>query len=324
MPNAWVLFMITRLSLRRGFHGAGQFDPGMRVATVTAILVALVARCTADPVLVPGGYRANSENIHEIPAGGSLARVGSETRILAANGSIVHVAPVGTAPTKPKCKSQWRSLTSRFVSGWVAFAFWHNTAGSPISSFATTWEVPPVPATNNGQTVFLFNGIEPSAEDAILQPVLQYGPSGAGGGAFWAVASWLRYVGPLNTFHTTLVPVSAGTTLTGVMSLTNSNTNASSATFDYTSEFTNVPGTLLTITGIPELTAPVETLEAYSITAGTDYPVGATRFANVTLRVASGVVPDVAWSLRNEDAADGVDVSVEVDGATDARVLITY
>ncbi|KAJ7167016.1 hypothetical protein C8R46DRAFT_268772 [Mycena filopes] len=289
----------------------------MRVFTVTAILLALVARCTADPVLVPGGYRANSDNIHEIPAGGSLARVGSKIRILAANGSVVHVAPVGAA-TKPK--SQLLSLTSRFVSGWVAFAFWHNTAGSPISSFATMWEVPPVPATNNGQTVFLFNGIEPSAEDAILQPVLQYGPSGAGGGAFWAVASW--YVGPLNTFHTTLVPVSAGTTLTGVMSLIGS--NASSNAFDYTSEFTNVPGTLLNITGIPELTAAVETLEAYSVTAGTDYPAGETRFANVTLRVASGVVPAVGWSLRNEDAADGFNISVEVDGPTDAQVLITY
>lgn len=67
------------------------------------------------------------------------------------------------------------------------------TGSSPISSFATTWKVPAAPTTNHQQTIFLFNSIEPASGNAILQPVLQYGPSAAGGGSYWAVASWYVY-----------------------------------------------------------------------------------------------------------------------------------
>ena len=38
------------------------------------------------------------------------------------------------------------------------------------------------------RTIFLFNGIQNST--SIYQPVLQWGPSAAGGGNFWTVASW--------------------------------------------------------------------------------------------------------------------------------------
>ncbi|KAJ7734087.1 hypothetical protein B0H16DRAFT_155874 [Mycena metata] len=297
-----------------------SLSPIMRVSTVTGLLVGFLAHSAfavgADQAVVPGGYRSTA-NIHEIPAGGSLARVGTEIRVIAADGTVVHTAPVPAGRTKKA-----KSLTPRFPwnSGWVTFAFWHNTAGSPISSFATTWEVPPVPETNHGQTVFLFNAIEPSAEDAILQPVLQYGPSGAGGGAFWAVASW--YVGEFDTFHTTVVPVSTGTILNGLMTLTGS--NATAGTFDYNSQFTNIPGTSLNITGIAELTVPTETLEAYSVSNATDVPAGSTVFSNITLEVSSGVTPALSWSQRDNDAADGFSTTIEVDGPTDAQIRITY
>ena len=49
----------------------------------------------------------------------------------------------------------------------------------------------PAPATRSRQTIFLFNGIQNTgANFGILQPVLQYGSSAAGGGAFWSIASW--------------------------------------------------------------------------------------------------------------------------------------
>jgi len=46
-----------------------------------------------------------------------------------------------------------------FGSGWIAYAYWLNTTGKPVTGFQTTWNVPPAPATDNGQTIFLFNGI---------------------------------------------------------------------------------------------------------------------------------------------------------------------
>ena len=75
-----------------------------------------------------------------------------------------------------------------FGTGWITYASWTNDTGTPVSRFATTWTVPPEPRTANGQTIFLFNGIQNST--MIYQPVLQWGPSAAGGGSYWAVASW--------------------------------------------------------------------------------------------------------------------------------------
>ncbi len=77
-----------------------------------------------------------------------------------------------------------------FGTGWIANTFWNNTTGSPISSFTTTWKVPPPPNSQSGQLLYLFNGVQtqvvstnPSANGIhILQPVLRWGNSPAGGG----------------------------------------------------------------------------------------------------------------------------------------------
>ena len=73
-------------------------------------------------------------------------------------------------------------------SGSIAYAFWSNKTGHPISSFRTTWAVPPVPKTRSGQTIFLFNGIQNST--MIYQPVLAWAPSAAGDGDCWSGADW--------------------------------------------------------------------------------------------------------------------------------------
>jgi hypothetical protein len=47
-----------------------------------------------------------------------------------------------------------------------------NPGFSLISSFTATWEVPPLPETDHGQTIFLFNAVQ-NYSNTILQPVLQ-------------------------------------------------------------------------------------------------------------------------------------------------------
>lgn len=80
-------------------------------------------------------------------------------------------------------------------------------SGYNVTTMYGYWLVPGAPTDNGGQTIFLFIGIEDSSENAILQPVLQWGPSAAGGGAYWAIASWgifpgATYVSPLeNNVH---------------------------------------------------------------------------------------------------------------------------
>ncbi|KAJ7511989.1 hypothetical protein B0H11DRAFT_2268905 [Mycena galericulata] len=261
-------------------------------------------------VPTPGGYRTNA-NVLAIPEGGSLRHIDNEIHVLAADGTVVHVAASG-APTRVK------STVAPEQTGWITFASWSNEETSPIESFTTTWTVPPAPETSNGQTVFLFNSIEPTAGDAILQPVLQYGPSAAGGGEYWAVASW--YLDSSSTFFTSLVSVNPGDVLTGLMTLTGTD----GSTFNYTSAFTGIPNTALAVGGAAsELTWATETLEAYAVTGPSDYPAGATEFSGINLALASGVIPSVQWST-SDDAADGLSTTINTDGATDALITITY
>jgi len=264
-------------------------------------------------VLTPQGERP-AANVHEVPKDGEVRIVGSEIHLLDASGAVIHVAPNDNAQIRPSSAST--SAVDPFQTGWIAYAYWYNTGTSPISSFTTTWAVPAVPATDDGQTVFLFNSIEPASGDAILQPVLQYGPSAAGGGSYWAVASW--YLVGSETYYTTPVATSVGASLDGVITLVGS----AGSSYNYTTSFSNIPGTSLAATNAAELVWATETLEAYGITAITDYPSGTTKFKKINIEVSSGT-PDVTWTTV-DDTADGIEAVVVVDGATNAKIKIKY
>ena len=105
--------------------------------------------------------------------------------------------------------------------------------------------------------VSLSMGIQNST--MIYQPVLQWGPSAAGGGQKWSVASWYADGQDGHSFYSTLVDVAVGQDLTGVMTLTAS----AGKLMDYSSEFVGLANTLLKISKVEELTWANETLEAY-------------------------------------------------------------
>jgi hypothetical protein len=171
------------------------------------------------------------------------------------------VAPRTTGlPLMPENVMRAPGRVARLGSGWIAFASWSNRTRQPVTRFTTTWTVPAAPSTHSDQTIFLFNGIQNST--MIYQPVLQWGSSAAGGGNFWAVASWYAdgQDGPAS--FSTLVRVKPGDTLVGVMTETGQNGNL----FNYHCEFQGIANTGLDITNQQELTWLVETLEAYGIT----------------------------------------------------------
>src|SRR5215469_10733241 len=150
-----------------------------------------VAAQGATQVLTPFGYR-DSANVHRVPEGYELIRM-PDTHIR------MHNPKTGDYTDFPKpitVNQQSVPFTGNqhrvpFTdNGWITFASWYNHQGKPISYFGTDWNVPPAPTTYSGQTLFIFNSIEPASFDSILQPVLQFGPSAAGGGQFWAITSW--------------------------------------------------------------------------------------------------------------------------------------
>jgi len=80
------------------------------------------------------------------------------------------------------------------VKGWVEFAHWWSPEA--ITSLSGTWIVPPPPVATDSQTLFLFLGLQDDSTyvTELLQPVLQWGRSPAGGGAYWSLSCWYLHV----------------------------------------------------------------------------------------------------------------------------------
>ncbi|KAF8313644.1 hypothetical protein DL93DRAFT_2167757 [Clavulina sp. PMI_390] len=271
---------------------------------------------TSKTALTPFGERPVA-NVHTVPAGGKIQHVGNQVQVVDAKGTLLHVAEnSGTKVRDEPTPASKGSLPATLQNGWIAYAYWYNTGTSPIKSFTTTWTVPPIPATNNGQTLFTFNSIEPASGDAIIQPVLQYGPSAAGGGAYYAVASW--YLVGSAVYHTTPVRVRPGQTLTGAIYLT----GGSSTSYNYITSFTNIPATSLNVFGAAQLVWATETLEVYGVQYASDFSPGSTVFSNINIKTSAGT-PNVAWTPVSS-VQDNVVTTVNSQGATNAKITIKY
>lgn len=231
-----------------------------------------------------------------------------------AAGAVVHIAQNDRAKVRA---TPIADSTPPQQTGWVAYAYWYNTHSSPISSFATNWDVPDKPSSNHGQTIFLFNSIEPAKGDAIIQPVLQYGPSAAGGGTYWAVASW--YLVGSHVYISKLVKVSSGDSLNGLITLK----SHSGDNYNYVASFKDIDDTDITATGSDELVWATETLESYGTTKESDYPPGKTIFRHIKIKTSSDSTPSVTWTAVS-DKDDSLKTSVNTQGSSDAKITITY
>ena len=195
-------------------------------------------------ILTPGGFKPRA-NVHHVPRDHVLRMDGRNVNLMARSGQLIRsIGSIAQRPGPEPLLPRNLSLSARpprsaapapfaQVDGWVAYTGWSNSSGAPISSFSTSWLVPAEPATKGSQTIFLFNGIQNST--MIYQPVLQWGSSAAGGGQYWAVASWYADGRTGHSFYSDLVRVNVGDNLTGIMTLTGQ--NAAGTAFDYNCEF---------------------------------------------------------------------------------------
>jgi hypothetical protein len=276
----------------------------------------------ADMVLTPGGFRSKSL-VHLIEPGHVLDGTGGRHQKLDQSGRAVTdfglITPrPGNEPLMPRNVAVPPREAPALGSGWIAYADWTNNTGNPITSFTTTWTVPPAPATQSGQLIYLFNGIQNST--MIYQPVLQWGASPAGGGNYWGVASW--YVdsqgGP--AFHSQLVRVNPGDTVIGVMTLT----GQSGTSFSYNCQFQGIANSGFPIQNVQELTWCIETLEAYQITQCLDYPnIDDTAFQGINVQTGSST-PTLYWSPVNAVTDCGQHAVVMSNSNPGGEVVIYY
>jgi hypothetical protein len=275
-----------------------------------------------DQVITPGGARAKSL-VHEIEAGHTLRMAGDRVQKFHPNGTMVAdlgaiARRPGPQPLMPGNVMVPRETDPALGSGWITYAGWSNNAGQPISSFRTTWVVPPAPSTNSGQLIYLFNGIQNST--MIYQPVLQWGSNGAFGGNYWVVASWYADGQGGQAFHTTPVRVNIGQVVVGVMTLT----SQSAAGFNYNCSFQGIANTSLPIQNVQELTWCAETLEAYNVQRCSDYPACEfTAMLDIAI-VCGSKIPTITWSPQNTVTDCGQHCNVVSNSATSGQVDLNY
>jgi len=133
-----------------------------------------------DYVRVPGGKLFHKSCVHHVPNGSHL-RVdkNKNTFVTLASGEVI---------VRPRCLYPVIKPGPLHGPAWKAWAEYNNTA--PVTKLTTAWTVPPSPASYTGQILYYWNGIEPAQNTAVLQPVLQFGATPAGGGQYWGIASW--------------------------------------------------------------------------------------------------------------------------------------
>jgi len=150
--------------------------------------------------------------------------------------------------------------------------------------------------------------------------VPQWGESPAGGGDYWAVASW--YVDGENgvAFHSSAVQVNPGDTLVGVMTLT----GQSGSQFSYNCGFNGIANASQPISNVEELTWLIETLECYGITKASDYPDAAlTEMKDISISTGA-VHPEISWNVTNMVTDCGQHTVIGSDSPTAGVVELNY
>ena len=170
----------------------------------------LSASTTIPPgyVSAPGGW-THPSCIHEVPNG---ATIDGERGDVLVNGSIVaHYDPCAyrpvSAPGRPALNdapsttpaSGDARMNGPAYGGWVENTYQSAPAGQSFDWVSSTMVVPFAPTQQTGETLYYFSGLQSSLDNdcGILQPVLQWGVSPAGGycsppwiPCYWSVASW--------------------------------------------------------------------------------------------------------------------------------------
>lgn len=267
-----------------------------------------------DLVLTPGGPRPRSL-VHRLEPGQHVSTKDGRVRIIkTATGEVVKdLGEAGTPGTTDSAPTTSAGRATPGISdiGWIENAQWRNAGADPIIYFSTTWVVPPQPSANDNQTIFLFNAMQPDSAAHILQPVLQWGKSYAGGGNYWSITNWYADgQGGASVVGPSLIQVEPGTVLQGIMNCTGQTQTASGVEYNYQSSFVGYPAADVVQTDAPELTWAFETLECYGanfnlpLTQCSDYPnTPFTAMYNIEIRTgnpgSNGTQASINWFAVN-------------------------
>jgi len=247
------------------------------IAALTAAVLGDEMSPRPGYVHAPGGRLLHRDCIHPFPVDPVISMVNDDV------GGVVLKGADGSTHNYPPCPKSPKALHG---AAWRAWTQYENSG--ILTSHYGEWAVPPAPKSNDGQILYFWNGVEPDDNSAVLQPVLQWGSTPAGGGSYWAAASW--YVSSERAFFSKIIKLSTGDTVKGnnVLNANKSWTvTATSAKTGKSTFFSYQPPSA-------DYTYAYQVLEAYSVSnCKTDYPVpNKIVFNNIKTSVANKpVVP---------------------------------
>lgn len=254
-------------------------------------------------VITPFGY-FHPSCVREIADGDTVLADG---RVQYADGRVDAEAPV--------CGYPHYTAVGGFLTGgptspsighsWIESGNAINTTSS-FGELIASWTVPPPPTSDDGQTVFLFPGMEDFATTlTIIQPVL--GWDAGFFGTNWSIASW-NCCPNGTTNHSTPLRVNSGDTILGTIKSTCSAGTKSCSKWKITTEDeTTSQSTTLSHTPSEGQTftwAQGGALEVYEIVRCSDYPPNkSTSFSNLALYDYNfSKYSDPGWVLFNYSA----------------------
>jgi hypothetical protein len=238
-------------------------------------------------VQIPGEL-IRPDCVHEIPNGARVEVVNGEvTGDVTLDGALIahyDACPEDAIVTRPQGRTESLASPPGTGNGWVEASQWDVSLGSSdnIDNMNGIWTVPSNPSSN-GALIYLFNGIEPSTQNWILQPVLQYGSNGYFGGDYWVIASWL--VGPNKyAFYSGPETVYPGDSIFGITEIT----GTSGGSLDWkveASDLSNGAYSWITVptSGLHWTWAYAGVLEAYNVTSCSQFPSNGQAVFNYSL-----------------------------------------
>ncbi len=278
-------------------------------------------------VLTPVGYMAK-EHVHFIAPGfhlnvanGRLQKVETQSGKLIEDFGEVKPLESQYNPARQALSGNVPSGRVPYTQGWIAYTYWNNT-GSPITNFTTNWVVPSAPSKKSSQTIFLFNGMQDGTTSTsyIIQPVLQWGPSAAGGGKYWAITNW--YVSASSAFFGSLVTVSTGASLTGILK----QTAVSGSNYSYNSSFAGYSSaSALQINNVPQAFWAAETLESYGVaTPSNEYPPNSFVGMNSIVMQQGSTYAPLSWTAVQATAGAAQKAVVVSNSSSNGAVDIYF
>jgi hypothetical protein len=276
------------------------------------------AALAPDYVLTPSGG-IHKSCFHGLADDDTMAEDGSS--IVHADGTSTAITPC--LYTRQALYGQGRvdttgvSAPDPVNNGWIESANW--TSSVAIKSMHADFYVPKAPTSYHGQTIFLFPALEPTSGSDIIQPVLQYGPSGAGGGNYWAIATWFggsTWQG--NYFFSKLRKVAVGELLTSEMDDTGECHPMGCVwkiAMHDSRDTTNLSITVLNEVQWKWVFGGV--VEVYNVAHCNEYPDSHELFDSISLKDYAGHSHSPSW--RHETGTKGCGEKI-TSGTTEARL----